>query len=170
MRCPDAHSRSDLTWGGRERLARSRSRRETLLLLAVVRTPRLRLRETRTPKTLIERREERERDRARTALGLRPAHVLGTSAVGRAEWQCGRTARCTPGPPGVEVHDLHGQVDFGALFEESWRQTTAFSTGASAQRGGLASGQTQSPDQADPSPLQRDAYRTIIYCLIWKAL
>ena len=56
---------------------------------------------------------KRKRERARTAQYLRPAHVLGTSAVGRAEWQYGRTARCTPGPPGVNVL---GQADFGALF------------------------------------------------------
>ena len=42
-----------------------------------------------------------------------------------------------PGPPGVQAD---GQAEFGALFEEPWRQTTAFSTSASAQRGGLASG------------------------------
>ena len=138
MRCPDAHSRSDLTWGGTRALGPFPvTTRDVTVVSSRVRTPRLRLRETRTPKTLIERREERAREKARTALGLRPAHVLGTSAVGRAEWQYGRTARCTPGPPGVEVH---GQVDFGALFEEPWRTHVRVFHRRHAQGGGLASG------------------------------
>ena len=123
MRSPDAHSRSDLTWGGTRALGPFPvTTRDVTVVSSRPHPPSPATRDAHSEDADREARK-RERERARTAQCLRPAQVLGTSAVGRAEWQYGRTARCTPGPPGV--HAL-GQVDFGALFEESWRQTSAF--------------------------------------------
>ena len=62
-------------------------------------------------------------------------------------------------PPDRGAHEL-GPVDFG-LFEESWRQTFAFSPGASSEGRSCRWLNATSPDQENPSPLQRDAYRTI---------
>ena len=114
MRCPGARRRSDLTWGGTRALGPFPvTKRDVTVVSSRPHPPSPATRDAHSEDADREARKRVEKERARTALGLRPAHVLGTSAVGRAEWQYGRTARFTPGPPGVEAH---GQVDFGALF------------------------------------------------------
>ena len=110
MRSPDAHSRSDLTWGGTRALGPFPvTTRDVTVVSSRPHPPSPATRDAHSEDADRGARK-RKRERARTAQYLRPAQVPGTSAVGRAEWQYGRTARCTPGPPGV---DALGQVDFG---------------------------------------------------------
>ena len=117
MRCPDAHSRSDLTWGGTRALGPFPATTRDVTAGQ----------SSAPPVSGYARRAFRRR-----LVGLRSSSApLKCWARVRRVVRSGSMAEQDVLPPDRGAHEL-GPVDFG-LFEESWRQTFAFSPGASSE-------------------------------------